>query len=147
MKRTVSQLLYLVVGALFGYAAVAKILDPEAFLSSLLTYELFPYALAVGLAWFAPMLELVVAVCLASGFLRRGASWLTGLMLILFIILVAQGRLRGLALDCGCFGANRLESAFDYAWKIAQNLLMLFALWAAVLLEDSARQRSRSSES
>lgn len=142
----VSRLLYGLVGAFFGIAALVKIADPEAFFSSLLTYQVFPRELALGLALYAPLLELIVAVCLIVGFWRAGASLLTAFMLLLFIALVVQGLARGLELDCGCFGSNQLQTPGDYALKIGQNVLLLVSLFAARFLEPQRRPfRSESS--
>lgn len=127
--------LYAFVGAFFAVAAVVKLLDPEAFLSSMLTYQVFPHKVAVALAYFAPVLELVVALCLVTGFWRKGASLLTVGMLVLFVGLVGQGLVRGLEMNCGCFGANHLQSTSDYLLKIGQNVLLLLAVLLARFLE------------
>ncbi|MDQ8180894.1 MauE/DoxX family redox-associated membrane protein [Pelagicoccus sp. SDUM812005] len=133
--RVFSWILYAVVGLFFGIAATVKLLDPEAFLSSLLTYELFPYEVALGLAFFAPAVELVVALALVSGVWRKGAALLTVLMLVFFIGLVAQGMARGLEMDCGCFGENQLQTTADYLIKMGQNVLLLLAVVGAWLVE------------
>lgn len=141
-----SWILYWLIGGFFLFAALVKIAHPEAFFSSLLTYELFPHKLAVALAFFAPMLELLLGVCLITGILRQGAVWLTGLMLLVFIAVIVQGRLRGLSIDCGCFGSNRLESDFEYVWKLGQNTLLLLGLWGAVLLERASASAGRKKD-
>ncbi len=133
-RRAISWVLYWIVAGVFGYAAILKLLDPEAFLSSLLTYEVFPFVVAGGLALFAPILELLLAVCLATGWLRRGATLLTGAMLLVFIVLVIQGGMRGLTLDCGCFGSRVVESGWEYVRKTVENLLLLVVLCGASIL-------------
>ncbi|MDQ8199134.1 MauE/DoxX family redox-associated membrane protein [Pelagicoccus enzymogenes] len=139
--RIFSWILYAVVGLFFGVAAVVKVVDPEAFLTSLLTYEVFSYDVALALAFFAPALELLVALCLISGWWRQGAALLTFFMLLLFIVLVAQGLARGLEMDCGCFGENRLQTGGDYMLKIGQNLILLLALATACFFERKAPSR------
>ncbi len=141
-----SWLLYAVVGLFFGIAAVVKILDPESFLSSLLTYQVFPYPLAVALAYFAPVLELLVAFCLLTGFWRKGAALLTLFMLALFIGLVAQGLVRGLEMNCGCFGENQLQSTTDYFMKMGQNLMLLLAVLGAWLVEVKSKTTDFSND-
>lgn len=135
MKRLiVARLLYGVVGLAFAYAGVVKILDPEHFLSSILTYEIFSYGKAVAIALTVPWLEVLVALSLVFGFWRKGASLICGVMLMVFVILVVQAGLRGLSIDCGCYGSNRLESGFDYVIKVAQNVGLLAMLGVAVFL-------------
>lgn len=133
--RWASRGLYWAVAALFVYAGAVKVADPRAFLSSILTYELFPYRAALLTASFAPFLEIVSGAALALGVGRAGARWLVGGMLAAFVALVAQAWLRGLSIDCGCFGSREISSGFDYAWKVGQNLLALGALVVAARLE------------
>lgn len=137
--RIFSWILYLGVALFFGLAAQVKLVDPEAFLTSMMTYELFPFEVAAVLAIFAPVLEAVVALCLATGFLRKGAVLLTVAMLAVFIVLVGQGLVRGLEMDCGCFGANVLSSTADYLLKIGQNVLLLGAVLLARFFETRGK--------
>lgn len=139
-------LLFAVVAVVFAYAGIVKVIMPDQFQSSLLTYELFTSQQAGLIAVFAPVLEIVVALCLVTGFWQRGASLLTAVMLVGFIGLVAQARVRGLAIDCGCFGSNRLENDFEYAWKIGQNALLLAALGIALTLGSKAKGESVAKE-
>lgn len=132
--KVASWILYAVVAFAFGYAAVAKIIDPEHFLSSLLTYEVFPYKVAVVVALFAPWLELIAAFSLVTGIWRRGAVWLIAAMLVVFIALIAQAGMRGLSIDCGCYGKNELTDASQYALKIGEDVLLLVALWGGAWL-------------
>lgn len=143
--KVFSWLLYAAVGAVFVVAATVKIVDPEAFLSSLLTYELFPTRLAVVLTWFAPVLELVVGLCLISGVLRKGAGALTVAMLLVFIGLVVQGLMRGLEMDCGCFGSNALQTSADYYLKIGQNVMLILAVLLAGFFQAQATRGGASS--
>ncbi len=134
-RKVVSWALYAGVAFSFAYAGVAKAIDPERFLSSVLTYEAFPYGLAVLVALFIPWLELVVAFSLVTGIWRCVAARLAGAMLVAFIALIVQAGLRGLSIDCGCYGSNELDNAAQYAVKIGEDLLLLLALWGGVFLE------------
>lgn len=145
-RRIFSWVLFVMVGLFFGAAALVKIVDPEAFLSSLLTYGVFSYGQSAVLAYFAPVLEMVVALCLVSGFWRKGASLLTVSMLVLFIALVGQGLLRGLEMSCGCFGENQLQSTSDYLFKIGQNLCLLLAVAAAWFIESNPPKEDLSND-
>lgn len=127
-KLLAGRLMHAAVGLVFIVAGVVKIWDPERFLSALLTYELFSYQFAVLTAAYVPYLEVVAGVCLAAGLWRIGARWLTGAMLLVFILLIVQARFRGLSIDCGCFGENVLSSDGQYLWKLTQNSLWL-GLW------------------
>ena len=142
-RRALSWLLFLGVGCVLGYAGWLKFADPDAFLSSVRTFELFPATLASAIVVFVPILEMALGVSLATGVLRGGATLLSSLLLLAFIALVAQSRMRGLAIDCGCFGSRVVESDYEYAWKLGENMALLVALWAAAWLEASSRAFSR----
>ena len=143
MSRAASWGLFWIVAAVLAVAGSIKVTDPEAFLSSVLTYELFSYKLAAAIALFVPWLELVVAASLATGIWRRGAVWLGTLLLLGFIAVVVQARMRGLAVDCGCFGSNQLDDNVSYAKKIGENVALLACLWMAAALRRPRDLRSR----
>ena len=50
------------VGAVFFWAGFLKLLDPQAFASSILTYEVFSYHVAVICALVVPYLEILTCV-------------------------------------------------------------------------------------
>lgn len=140
VNKGLSWFCYAAIGLLLGGAGIIKVSDPDSFLSSVRTFELFGGWLQSAVVVYVPLLEVLLGVCLISGFLRRGAVWVSGLLLIAFILLVVQARLRGLSVDCGCFGTNTLSSDYEYAWKIGENLMMLLGLWAGVLFERGCKQ-------
>jgi len=93
-----------VLGAVFVYAGLLKVVDPGAFLQSILNYQLIDGDLAWGVALFLPWLEIAAGIALILPPMRRGA-----LLVLLFMLLVFQGGLasawaRGLDIECGCFG-------------------------------------------
>jgi len=135
MKRLypwLSFALYLSVGAVFGYAGYIKIGDTEHFLSSLLTYELFPHGVASLLAIYLPWLEVLIGACLITGIMRKGGELLAWLMLAAFLLSIGQAWARGLSIDCGCFGGTNISSeASDYLLLIGRDLALIVGLWLA----------------
>jgi uncharacterized membrane protein YphA (DoxX/SURF4 family) len=55
-------------------------------------------------AYVVPWLEIVGGLCLAAGFLHRGAVRLMLALTLLFLFVNGQALVRGLDPDCGCFG-------------------------------------------
>ena len=108
-------IIYAVLGVVFGWAGVAKLLDPSAFLSSILTYEVFGRALAVAAALFVPYLELCVGFSLVTGALREGGRLIAIGLTLVFLVLLIQAAARGLDADCGCFGSTAHASETGYA--------------------------------
>ncbi len=95
--------------AAFFAAAVPKLMDPAGFAKTIENYRLVLPLIGkdyINLtALFLPALEFVTAAAILWPKTKRAAAWLITGMLVLFIIMIAQAVLRGLNIDCGCFGA------------------------------------------
>ncbi len=97
----------LVLAGLFLWAGMAKLADPARFFSALLGYALpLPESSLRLIAVTLPWLE-----CLCGGGLLLQV-WpetvrpLTTLLCLIFLVLLSQALLRGLDVDCGCFGGK-----------------------------------------
>jgi uncharacterized membrane protein YphA (DoxX/SURF4 family) len=116
-----------VVAAVFIAAAVPKIVDLEGFATDIASYQSFPYWSVNLLAAVVPMIELWGAFALLVGWKRRGAALALGLLTVGFIALVSSVIVRGIDLQCGCFGHDVQASAVG--WPL---LLRDVALLAAI---------------
>ncbi len=112
-----------IVGGLFIYAGVLKIADPIGFAQDIQNYRLVPRAVALLTALVLPWLETLAGAALVAGLFRRTNALLISLMLVGFIGLVAVTMIRGLDVDCGCFGAMSRKAGWGL---ILEDLLMLF---------------------
>lgn len=114
--------------AMFLYAGVLKLQDPAGFAVDLNNYRLLPEALVPVLAVGLPVLEIVTAFALLlPGYVQGGAA-LSALMLFAFAGGMAQAKLRGIDLECGCFGTDS-GAKVSYA-KVALNAgLAILSLW------------------
>jgi uncharacterized membrane protein YphA (DoxX/SURF4 family) len=117
-------------------AAVPKLMDPPGFAQAVFAYGLLPMALVAPLALTLPWLEALTALGLVLGVARRSAA-----ALILFLMLVFMGGLgfnlaKGNPVDCGCFGASKVQRTrdqrlFDMKLALLRDLgLALLALHA-----------------
>jgi len=101
----------LILAAVLLYAAIPKLLDPVAFAKAIDNYRVAFPLIGKGYVYFAagflPALELVTGLALLWNRTKRGAALMTSLLLILFIILISQALIRGLNIDCGCFGSGK----------------------------------------
>jgi putative oxidoreductase len=124
----------------FVAAALPKLLAPEAFAADVQNYRVLPDALVGPFAVWLPSSELVVAFALLLPRYRRGAAWLGTLLLGAFAIAMAQSRLRGIDLRCGCFGA-----ALDakVSWLTVARSAALAALAALVAWAESPARRAK----
>jgi putative oxidoreductase len=93
------------VAGVFLYAALPKLFDPGAFAADVQNYRVLPEQLVGHVALFVPAFELIVALGLLLPAYQRGAAVLATSMLLVFSVAMAQARMRGIDLSCGCFGA------------------------------------------
>ena len=94
----------IVLGVVFIYAAVSKAAGPEGFSQSIANYKLLPLFLINIFAIILPWIELCAGLLLIFGVsIKENAAILSGL-LIVFIIAIVISLVRGLDIDCGCFG-------------------------------------------
>ena len=90
-------------GFLFIYASLEKILQPEEFAKQVGYYKALPFGLENLLAILLPWTELIVGICLLAGLLVDGATLLSIIMNLVFILAISQAMLRGIDITCGCF--------------------------------------------
>lgn len=144
MGKLFWRLLDLVIGGVFIYAGVLKVLDPVQFGLDIDNYKSLPWFVSVRLAFYLPWLEILCGLALVFRFLYRGGlSILTGLILI-FIGATIAARVRGLDITCGCFGHASQH------WSFPQHMavdLAIFVALAALLASELRRRASHDSQS
>jgi putative oxidoreductase len=95
----------LVVGGVFIWAGILKVVDPLGFAQSIMNYQVFPRTLAFITALVLPWMEVIAGGLIIVGLFKRSSALLVSLMLIGFIGLVALALARGIDTSCGCFGS------------------------------------------
>jgi uncharacterized membrane protein YphA (DoxX/SURF4 family) len=115
-----------IVGGVFVYAGASKISDPMHFGRDIQNFKIVPWSIAIRMAFYLPWLEIIAGLALIAGFLRQGAlTILTGLTVV-FIGVTISAHLRGISLDCGCFGGASKGMTFT------THMLIDFAILAAL---------------
>jgi uncharacterized membrane protein YphA (DoxX/SURF4 family) len=133
----------LVLSAAFLLAALPKIQDPVAFTVSVEGFRVVSGQTAVWVALLLPWLELVIGIGLLVPPIRRGSGLLVALLLLAFIGLHASAWVRGLDINCGCFGQSEGDTSVNYIWLILRNTALLAAA-VAVLARDWRDPRRRT---
>lgn len=105
MQRYAIMLIRWLLGAIFLYAGITKALDVAAFAMAIGRYAMLPELGNMVLASILPYLEIYTALLLISGRWLRPAALLSVLMYSMFSAALLTAALRGLAIDCGCFGS------------------------------------------
>jgi putative oxidoreductase len=124
----------LIVAGTFLLAAVPKLLNPLAFAKAITNYRLIlpviGQAYIYPVAMFMPALEAAGALALLFNRWRRAGSFICGALLILFIVLIAQAMIRGLNIDCGCFGTGAVSRTMGQ--KVGLEKILENTLWLAM---------------
>jgi putative oxidoreductase len=123
----------LVVAGTFLLAAVPKLLDPVSFAKAIVNYRVIFPLIGQGYvypaAMFMPALEAVGALALLFNRWRRAGSLICGALLVLFIVLVGQAVIRGLNIDCGCFGTGAVSRTLGR--KVGLEKILENTIWLA----------------
>ena len=127
------------------WAAVPKLLDPSDFAAAIQNYRLLPPQAARWLAALLPAFELFAGLGLLLSRFRRGAALVSAAMLTAFAIAMAQARVRGIDLRCGCFGAA-FEGEVSWLTVARSAGLAIAAAWVALPLRLQT-QRNKVQES
>lgn len=115
----------LVLGGVFLVAGATKIPDPGGLAASIRSYELYLPEWFVSLSAHAlPYLEVMIGLYLLAGLFQKVFAWVTTGLTALFLLAILQGALRGLQIDCGCFGSSAGETS-SLPFAVARDLGLL----------------------
>jgi len=133
--RVLNLLLRLGIGGLFLYAAFPKVMNPAAFAIAVRGYKIVPFSLsnlaALAMSWG----EVAAAVMLILGILTRKAAAAIFILLVVFIVAIATTLVRGMVVDCGCFG----EGSSATSWLlVVRNVLLLAGCVLIMRYNDGA---------
>ena len=116
----------LILGAVFLYASLDKIINPADFARAVFNYQILPDGLINPSALALPWLELVLGLCLISGKWISGAVLLSNGLLWAFFLALLFNNYRGLDVNCGCF-STRPDPAgtVPIAWYLFRDAFFL----------------------
>ena len=113
-----------ILGTVFIYASIDKIVNAEAFAAILYNYKLLPDFLIYAPTLFLPWIELVAGSFLVAGIFVRGSSIILNVLLLVFIIAITINLIRGISFDCGCFSTLTGTGSNVY-YLLFRDLLLL----------------------
>jgi uncharacterized membrane protein YphA (DoxX/SURF4 family) len=100
-------------GAIFIYAAYTKLTESwRLFAAGIASYEVLPMWAVELLARTLPWFELLVGLLLIAGRWLRVSTVATSALLLVFFSLMVRAYVKGMTIDCGCFGTGEAIS-----WK------------------------------
>ena len=118
----------LLIGGIFIYTAIPKLLRPDDFARLIAGYRLLDPDL-VNLAGITmPWIELIAGAFLIIGIIPRSAALVTAGLLGAFMLAGALALLRGLHLSCGCFFPLMGDHTLGWDLLLRDALLLLLTL-------------------
>jgi uncharacterized membrane protein YphA (DoxX/SURF4 family) len=113
-------------------AGAAKVPQIQAFHVLVQRYDILPSVLAGPFAYILPFLEIGIGMYFLLGLFVRGTAVVGTLLFAAFLTAQMSAWLRGISLDCGCFGAalearvGPLTMVRDFALGIPTFLMLAF---------------------
>jgi cobalt-zinc-cadmium efflux system protein len=130
----------LILGGVFIYASLDKILHPAAFADAVFNYQLLPSQLINLMALTLPWLELTLGVLLLSGIWLPGATLGVNLLLITFLGALVINSARGLNISCGCFSTDTAAAGLSW-WDVLRDIFF-FSLSVYLLSYYTIRRQT-----
>ncbi len=131
----------LILGAVFLYAAYTKLRHPWLlFALSIDSYQILPEMGVLAVARVLPWLELLLGVLLVTGYMLRYVAAVASIILIFFFGVMVRAYIKGMGIDCGCFGVGE---ALGPMTLLRDGTLLLLSVGLTVMA-FRATSRSRS---
>lgn len=122
MLRTV---LRLGLAAMFLAAAYPKFTDPKGFASLVAQYQFLP-AFSVNLfSLWMPAVEIVVGLGLIFTLWEREFGAMVGILMVMFIVALAQALFRDLGIACGCFDIEGAQDAGEAWFSLLRDIVLM----------------------
>lgn len=128
-NRWVLWTLRLLIGGLFIYTGVIKFQDPQSFADSIVTFQMLPKQTINLLALSLPPFEVITGTLLIVGRWQRAGAFAILVLTVIFALALSQALLRGLKIDCGCFGAGSEPSIWKTWAALGRDILLMAGAW------------------
>lgn len=119
------------IGVFLVATSIGHILDPYKFLHSVLNYRLLSGVYAQWMAIFIPWVQILTGIALITGVCRKGALGMGASLFALFFLAQISALVRGLDINCGCFGSG--DHPVSWPGSIGLIALILICLGAFTL--------------
>lgn len=115
----------LVLGIVLLVAGGLKVGNPRGSARAVQAYEVMPFDIAGYVGYALPWIEVIVGALLVLGLFTRVTGLIGTLLMVAFVVGIAQAWARGLTIDCGCFGGGGEVAAEEtrYGREIARDVL------------------------
>ena len=106
LQPWITLLFRLILGGVLLAAGGLKVGHLQKSAMAVRAYEVLPISVANVIGYSLPWIEVGLAIFLILGVFVKQSVMASGALMFIFIIGIAQAGLRGLSIDCGCFGGG-----------------------------------------
>lgn len=135
-REWITVVVRVLLAAILGYAGYAKFTEAAALQKvAVSSYRILPQSMVTGVAIGLPVLEMALAAMILLGFATRTMAVCVGLLFVVFISGIISVWVRGLSIDCGCFGGGGTvgKGQTHYLGEIFRDLgFLALAAWLMV---------------
>lgn len=113
-------------------AGALKVGALQSSVDAVRAYQILPWDVAEPVGVALPIIEIIVGLLLVAGAFTRWAGLIGALFMLAFMIGISSVWIRGINIDCGCFGGGgQVEaSQTNYAWELLRDAgLFLLGAW------------------
>jgi putative oxidoreductase len=121
-----------ILGALFCYAGAVKINNPLALADTIAAFGILPIVFVNPFALALPPFEILSGVLLIAGWQRRVGALALLIALAIYTSAIGTALLRGITIDCGCFGVGPATRGQMW-WDLGRDLVLLAAAVAVYI--------------
>jgi uncharacterized membrane protein YphA (DoxX/SURF4 family) len=125
----------LILGTVLIVSGGLKVTSPAVSARAVRAFQILPFEFAGYVGYALPIIEILIGLLLLIGLFTRASAVVGGLLMVAFVIGIASAWIRGLNIDCGCFGGGGTIGAAEtqYGRDILRDAaLAACALWLVI---------------
>lgn len=143
-SRYLTLLCRVILAAVFIFAALGKLGDPQEFSDAVAAFRILPITSVNVFAITLPWVELLVGLSLLSGTQLKQSAFLSVLLNLMFIIAAGSAMARGLDIKCGCF--TLFKSHSSVGWSLIARDIVLILIAIQILYSTASRRLGKYKE-
>jgi len=136
--------LRLIIGGIFIYAAIPKILSPQEFYLNILGYDLIGGLPAKLAAITLPWIELLCGIGVIFSIWYMASLRIFQGLLAFFTVLLIVTLIRGITADCGCFGSTSGQVTWGHVFGDVVLLMITTFLASWTHFQQTAQSDSKN---
>ncbi|MCL1837948.1 MAG: DoxX family protein [Propionibacteriaceae bacterium] len=106
LQPWITLLARLILGGVLFYAGIQKVGNFDASILAVRRFQILPFELTTLAGIALPIIEITIGLLLITGTFTRLAALAGTALMVAFIIGIISVWVRGISIDCGCFGSG-----------------------------------------